>query len=236
MKTKVFTILFGLVFLCSFVFGQKQPDSTQIAGVASLQLRLSNAVGINWNDRTGTPDIITLASPVVFSSDPRQSAELFLRELVEIQKENPENDRLEFHSLKENRGFSYLKFKQTYKGLPVIGGEYVVTVQNGGGVQTALGLFHKEIRIDVVPTIVAQAALAAARQDSRQELRDSLRESRLVVYSTEEGYFLAWELRIPAAIGFEDWTYVVDAGTGAILAKQSTVINELPMRVPVPDA
>lgn len=229
-------MLFGFAFLCSFALGQKQPDSTQIAGVAGLQMRLNIAVGINWNDYTGTPDMITLAVPVTFSSDPRESAQFFLRELGEIHKENSENDRLEFHSLKENKGISYLKFKQTFKGVPVIGGEYVVTVQKGGGVQAALGLFHKEIQLDVVPTMAAPAALAAARQDSPQELRDSLRESRLVVYPKGEKYFLAWELRIPTAIGFGEWMFVVDARTSAILTKQSTVINELPMRVPVPDA
>lgn len=55
----------------------------------------------------------------------------FLKEISGILKQRTAVDDLVFTEYKtDNKGIGYFKFKQTYKGIPVIGGEYVITVQH----------------------------------------------------------------------------------------------------------
>lgn len=115
-----------LVFLAIFNYAESQirPDSVQLAAFSNIQQQM----GVNWNEKTGTPDIIMLAKPYSFASDPVASAKLFLNSIKDILRKHEPNDDLVLQRINENDDIQYLRFDQFYKNIPVLEGEYLVTV------------------------------------------------------------------------------------------------------------
>ncbi|MDZ7262316.1 MAG: M36 family metallopeptidase [candidate division KSB1 bacterium] len=227
MKRKICFFVLGLMAMASLAFGQVRPDSTQLAAFEILYTRFDSALAIHWNEQTGTPDIITVWKLPTFARNARVSAQLFLQEIRGLFKERVSEDRLEFDRVRETAGIQHLRFQQVYKGVPVRGGEYVVTVLPGNKVQTALGGFYRDIQLDVNPKLSAQQALTFARQNPppNVELKDSLNTFQLIVYPKDGTYHLAWELRVPSVRGFGEWVYIVDAFAGEILKRFDEVFD-----------
>jgi len=227
MKNILSFLLVAFIGIFSFTSGQISPDSIQSAALSNLRAKMKNGLGVNWNEKTGTPDIIRFTIPHSFSSEPVASAKLFLKEIKGVLKAEI-NDELVLQRTNKDDDIHYMRFGQFYKNIPVCGGEYLVTVLPGGKVQSASGKFHKNISIDVKPTVNEKEAFKSAIQNPPKNvnLKDSLSSSRLIIYPKDSVYFLAWELEIPSSQEGEEWIYVIDAANGIVLSKLSTVINE----------
>ena len=222
----LFTILFGIFNLTE---GQFRPDSVQLTALSNLQQKMNNSLGVHWNKKNGTPDIITLEKPRSYSTDPITSAKLFLNEMKNIMKKKDIDDKFIFQRVSKDSTIEYVNFEQSYKNIPVLGGNYVITVLPGGKVQSALGNFHKDIAINVKPKLNVNQVFNNAKENPPQNLalKDSLISSQLIIYPQDSSYFLSWELRIPSTDEAEDWIYIIDASNGKILSSHSTAINEI---------
>lgn len=240
MKTRIALVLLGIVAIASLSFGQILPDSSQLAALKDLYSRYDSSFAVHWDEKNGTADIITLGKPRSFALDPVVSAQTFLQEIQGLLKKRYVVDELQVQQSQTNDGIRYVRFKQYYKGVPVGGGEYVVTLLPGRKVQSALGGFYKDIHVDVTPKLSAQQALSVARQNrpANVELKDSLKASQLVVYPKDGAYHLAWELRPANATGFGEWVYIVDASDGTILNRYNEVMHEISSSnlIPLPQA
>lgn len=223
-------LLAALLGIFSFTHAQVNPDSAQLAALSNLQEKMGNELGINWNDKTGTPDIIVLSKPHSFDADPKISAKLFLQEMKNLLKKKDAEDDFVLKRINQDSSILYIRFEQFYKNIPVSGGEYVVTILHNGKVQSALGKFHKDISIDVKPSLGEKEAFTSAAQNPPKTvaLKDSLSSSQLIIYPKDGEYFLAWELIIPTSQEGENWIYVIDASKGTVLSSQSSAINEMP--------
>lgn len=229
MKNIFSFLLAALMGIFSFTQGQVSPDSAQLAALSNLQERMNNSLGINWNDKTGTPDIIVFSIPHSFDVESKNSANLFLKEMKNLLKKKEVEDDLRLRRINQVDSIQYIRFEQFYKNIPVSEGEYVITVLPGGKVQCALGKFHKNISIDVKPALNENEAFTSAAQNPPKNfaLRDSLLFSQLIIYPEEGKYFLAWELKIPTNQEGEDWVYIIDASNGTVLSSHSLTINEI---------
>ena len=222
----LFTILFGIF---NYTESQLRPDSVQLTALSNFQQKMNNPIGLHWNNKTGTPDIITFEKPHSYSTDPTTSAKLFLNEVKGLFKKSETDDKFVFKRVNKDSSIQYIHFEQSYKNIPVIGGNYVITVLPGGKVQSALGNFHKDISISITPKFTVDQAFISAKENSPKNLKlvDSLISSGLIVYPKDSSYFLAWELRIPTSQKAVDWIYIINASDGKILSSQSTAINEV---------
>jgi Zn-dependent metalloprotease len=229
MKKLSIFLLAVLLGVFSFSEAQIRPDSVQLAAFSNFDKKLNNNVGVNWNDKTGTPGIVVLTKPYSFAAEPVASAKLFLKEMKGLLRKEDSKDELVLMRTNEDESIQYLRFDQFYKNIPVRGGEYLITVLPGGEVQSALGKFHKNISVVTTPELSEKEAFISAIDNPPKAvgLRDSLSASRLIIYPQDSLYFLAWELKIPTSRDGEEWMYIIDASNGAVLSRLSTAINEI---------
>jgi Zn-dependent metalloprotease len=105
------------------------------------------------------------------------------------------------------QGWHYVPYERTYRGLPVIGGDFVVVVDPTGNVSnTSVALRHA---IEEVPR---EPRLSLAEAQRIAELgKPSEADGELVVYALGDGSELAWHVRA------SDRSAYVDAITGRLL-------------------
>ncbi|MBF4764366.1 M4 family metallopeptidase [Nocardioides islandensis] len=121
-------------------------------------------------------------------------------------------------------GLSYVAYDRTYRGLPVIGGDFVVVTDAAGHVlNTSVAQTSKTRVSSITPTVGRDRAVAVARQ---QVSKASAAEApRLVVFQGTTSH-LAWETSVRGRDhGHPSYQSVyVDARTGKYLASKEHVL------------
>ncbi len=127
------------------------------------------------------------------------------------------------------KGTEHVRFARTYRGLPMIGGDFVLHSRNGQ-LRSVTQSLNTTARPDIVPTFSSSRAIveAGARFGSGFIGRPT---SRLVVYALGSAPVLAHEVTFS---GFKadqtptDMHYFVDARSGRILNQWDTVETAVP--------
>jgi len=115
---------------------------------------------------------------------------------------------------------------QTYRGLPVYGGELTVTIASDGTLTTIGEILSAEVDLDITPGLTEGEARDIARAHLGEPGAALAGPSRLVVYDAAllDGVapdpHLSWQLRLNGAA---PWEYFVGAQDGTILAANSLV-------------
>ena len=124
-------------------------------------------------------------------------------------------------------GWRYVPYERTYRGLPVVGGDFVVVVDPTGRVRsTSVAQKYAVKGVDTAPKVT----LAAARSTAAGRLRSvsKMEAGRLVVYALGATPRLAWESTVNGrgAEGESRLTVRVDAITGAVLDSRESVMHD----------
>ncbi len=126
------------------------------------------------------------------------------------------------HSVISSAGLQYVPYDRTYKGLPVVGGDFVVVVDGAGQVRYTSVAQQRQISVGTTATVTKNAAQKVARQQVATVT--SVEGTQLVVVALDEPR-LAWETTVDGtgAGGPSRLTVDVDALTGAVLHTQEHV-------------
>jgi Zn-dependent metalloprotease len=121
-------------------------------------------------------------------------------------------------------GWRYVPYERTYRGLPVVGGDFVVVVDPAGRVSsTSVAQTYPIKGIGTTPgvTLTAAKTTAAGRLRSVSKVGND----RLVVYALGGAARLAWESTVEGvgSGGSSRLTVQVDALTGAVLDSREYV-------------
>ncbi len=120
-------------------------------------------------------------------------------------------------------GLNYVPYERTYKGLPVVGGDFVVVVDGAGQIRyTSVAQSRAIGTLATTPKLTSTAAEATARRQLTTVT--AVESTKLVVYALNEPK-LAWESTLTGtgAEGYSRLTVDVDAATGAVLGTQEHV-------------
>lgn len=212
---------------------QVEPDSVQLRSLQALESNGNTRIAVQWDQKSGTPASIRFETPVRFDSDPSLSVHSLVNEVKGMLKFRDTMDELLQTTVREMKGVHYVRLIQRYKGVRVLGGEYVFAVRDGGFVQSGLGNFFSGIEIETTPGLSALRALSRALQNppAGVTLKDSLLRSELVILLKNRNVVLGWQLEISVQGGDGSWTYLVGANDGEILEKCG---SQLEYRVPEP--
>lgn len=140
-------------------------------------------------------------------------------------------------------GYQHVRLQQVYQGVKVYGSELIVHtrqgqpfVLNGRHYPTPV-IERMEPALDraaaqelAMADIARHTTVRALSPQERQLLSGPPVEADLVIYfpeAQEASAVLAWQLTIVPHLG-ERWSYLLDAGTGAVLQKYSHVCRFLP--------
>jgi len=135
------------------------------------------------------------------------------------------SDSFTQHPVISSKGLQYVSYDRTYKGLPVVGGDFVVVTNSAGQVLNTSVAQDQTIGLtNLTPSLSTAKAEAIARKQMSSV--DSVSGSRLVVFALGTPT-LAWETQVIGrdADGPSRLSVVVDAASGAVLNTQEHVLK-----------
>src|SRR5829696_9806779 len=122
-------------------------------------------------------------------------------------------------------GASHVRYNRTYKGLRVLGGDFVVHNAPGGAFAGASVSQPTAITVGTSPKLTVTQAKAAAQKAFSGKI-DKIGAPELIVDASEATPRLAWETKIDGIKADQTpslLTVLVDASTGAVLDKTDKV-------------
>jgi Zn-dependent metalloprotease len=128
-------------------------------------------------------------------------------------------------AISSTNGLQYIPYERSYKGLPVVGGDFVVATNSTGQV---LGTSVAQDQTITLATTTGKVSKAAAEATARQQLSavDSVSPAQQVVYALGSPT-LAWKSTVVGrdAEGPSKLDVIVDAATGKVLKTQEHVLH-----------
>jgi len=125
-------------------------------------------------------------------------------------------------------GWQYVPYERTYRGLPVVGGDFVVVVDPAGEVSsTSVAQLAPIDNLDIRPKVTQAAAERTA--SAQLTAVSAIKGSRLVVDATGDAARLAWESVIAGRDrdGAREVTVEVDAVAGTVLRTKDDLIRDI---------
>jgi len=124
-----------------------------------------------------------------------------------------------------SEGTQYVPYERTYKGLPVVGGDFVLATDSTGNLKYASVAQQRSIgSLATTPKLTSAAAAKTAR--AQLKTVDTVEGTKLVVYTLGAQPALAWETTVRGtdADGPSRLTVDVDALTGTVLRTQEHIV------------
>jgi Zn-dependent metalloprotease len=135
------------------------------------------------------------------------------------------SDKFTQHSVINFKGTQYVPYDRTYKGLPVVGGDFVVVTNSSGQVQNTSVAQNQTINLaSTTPKITAAQAEATARKQLKSVTAASA--PQLAVYA-HGSPVLAYQTMVTGtgAEGYSKLSIVVDAQSGKVLESREHVME-----------
>jgi Zn-dependent metalloprotease len=155
--------------------------------------------------------------------DPADSAARLVSTKPEV-LEASRHDAFEAGNVVSSGGLSYVPYERTYRGLPVVGGDFVVSTDDHGRILATSVAQTRPVSLRSVRSAVARAT---ARATSARQLRHAtLGRTRLVVLQ-RTGSRLAWETWVTGTKRGQAsrLTAYVDARSGRLLTTREHVLD-----------
>ncbi len=258
------TILFLFVLTCSVVVGQTQKpfgdkvpkkaptplpailrDAETIDGgkkidklpIANNQLLKAQIV----RDSIGDVIWVDFKQPFTLANNGRASMSAAALDYMKILKPilnlNDPAQEIEVGTIEEDElNHTHIRLQQTYKGLPVYGGEMILHAQNNAFTTLNGKHFKTPTLQNISPSITESQASQTALNDLKkvttvrelkpnelQILKKQVSEIELLIYypkSDLENAHLAWRMVVRPNF-VERWNYFIDAQTGQVLLRQN---------------
>jgi hypothetical protein len=198
-----------------------QPSAARAAAWDRLR---ASAVGpdasVEWSAVDDVPISLRAgsgASPFPGWRRDRTAAVLgFVSEHADLFRLRPGIDAFQVVGAREHNGVHHQRIVQTWRGIPVRGGQYMVSVGVDGRLRMMGGRSVPEVETDGTPALTrAQAITAAAASRGRAPGRDSV-TCRLAIEPRDGRDLIVWEVRLQSRTRPEAWEILVDARDGTI--------------------
>ncbi|WP_020387053.1 M4 family metallopeptidase [Kribbella catacumbae] len=127
--------------------------------------------------------------------------------------------------ISEPSGLQYVPYERTFKGLPVVGGDFVVVTDATGAVKAT-----SVAQTSAIPDLATKAGVSAAtaKATATKQLKrvTSSTQPTLAVYALGSTPRLAWQSRVSGSNGRQpsSLSVYVDAATGKVLGTQEHVL------------
>jgi Zn-dependent metalloprotease len=127
--------------------------------------------------------------------------------------------------ISEQTGLQYVPYERTFKGLPVVGGDFVVVTDEHGAVKST-SVAQTVAIPDLSTTAGISAAAAKATATKQLKKVTSSTQPTLAVYALGNKPTLAWQSRVTGFNGKEpsSLSVYVDAKTGKVLSTKEHVM------------
>ncbi|HEY0169403.1 MAG TPA: M4 family metallopeptidase, partial [Jatrophihabitans sp.] len=195
------------------VLPQRPRRSTALVTLTGLTALAVTGIALTTNTATAAPS--PKAAPSVLAA--QSAASLVASRAAALHVSN--HDAFIAHSvISTPEGLQYVPYDRTYKGLPVVGGDFVVVTNAAGQILSTAVQQESAINVATTATRTAAQAAAAARTHAKGKVIDSVTGTRQVVlaYGTPR---LAYETVVTSHTDAKPSKLHVftDAKTGALV-------------------
>jgi Zn-dependent metalloprotease len=196
-----------------------------VSAMAVLAPTGASASPSHSSDRTASTQGGTVAKPAPPGGigAAAASADRLVRSKPEVLKAG-KHDAFQAGKVVSSLGLNYVPYERTYRGIPVVGGDFVVSTDDNGKILATSVAQGRQVKLHSTKATVAKAA---ARATSKRQLRRAqLGTTRLVVLQTKHSR-LAWETWVSGKKHGEAsrLTVYVDARTGRVLTTREHVLE-----------
>ncbi|WP_394613302.1 M4 family metallopeptidase [Lentzea sp. JNUCC 0626] len=128
--------------------------------------------------------------------------------------------------ISSTNGLKYVPYDRTYKGMPVVGGDFVVVTNSTGQVLQTSVSQNATINLPATKASVSKAQAEATARTTMSTV-DGVGAAEQVVYALDAAPALAWKVTVTGrdAEGPSKLDVVVDALSGKVLRKQERVMH-----------
>lgn len=119
---------------------------------------------------------------------------------------------------------SAVRFDRTYRGLPVVGGDFIVHISPTGAYRYGNGM--KVVALPKSITAKISAAAAADTAAAKMSYAVATRSTKLVIVASAHSSTLAWQVDTASKGGMQGDATYVSATTGRVLSSHPTVVND----------
>ncbi|ADD44423.1 M4 family metallopeptidase [Stackebrandtia nassauensis] len=156
--------------------------------------------------------------PEVSLDTAAKSADAYIEPHAKEIHADADKEKFQRVDAQRSHGLTYVSYEREYRGLPVVGGDFVVVTDNSGEVKYSQAAQSKRISVGIDPKVSKSAATKKAEKATKG---DAQGDPRLVVLAWGDPA-LAWETVVDAKTseGMPTETYVyTDAVSGKVLEK-----------------
>jgi zinc metalloprotease ZmpA len=187
------------------------------------------ALAAGFGASTSAASAAAPRDPSTASVDPVTSARTLLANHRDLVRGSSQDAFTVVDSLAGERGMTHVRFNRTYRGLPVLGGDFVVH-QQAGARATVSSPLAAPVSVSVTPKITAAAAAATARRTGLTGKARTTRAGKpqLVVDARHGAVSLAW-VTVTGGLQADGQTpshrrTVVDARTGKVRSTEEMIL------------
>lgn len=223
-----------------------RPDAAQRAEVRAA---VGPGVRVTWNRDTHVPAALsgTAARPVATAASlgspatPSAAADAFMARHGDLFGVSGAGRGLTVSAVVPDDDRTFVRYQQTYRGLPVLAGELIVQVGPQRQIVSVAGRTSPSLDLAVRPSIgpaLARRLAIAATAGQERVKASTLRASapRLAIYDAAvtgdpralPGGRLAWHVEVRSASGLIDEWVAIEATRGGVLAAFNQVDSALP--------
>ena len=196
-----------------------------VSAMAVLAPTGASASPSHSSDRTAPSQGATAAKPAPPGgiAAAAASADRLVHSKPEVLKAS-KHDAFKAGKVLSSMGLNYVPYERTYRGIPVVGGDFVVSTDDNGKILATSVAQTRQVKLRSVKATVSKAAARATRQAAAS--RPRLGKTRLVVLQTKHSR-LAWETWVTGRKHGEAsrLTVYVDARTGRVLTTKEHVLD-----------
>src|SRR5258706_868770 len=174
----VFIVLLVLLQACNLPFLSKAPSSTRITALRNLEKASASKPAFTF--QTGFP-LSGRFDILVEGANPVERARNFLTTYRDLYGQTSPDLGLELLRADGDNN-QHVVFYQTYKNIPVFGGELVVELKGDHVIFASGNLLHGDMNIDTTPQLTALEAESAARSALNAPDTSVQGVSKLMIY------------------------------------------------------
>lgn len=250
MKTKIllFLVFVGVILILPKPAFSQEKNPEALKAVQKLKQRMGSNIKTEWRG----PNIVKLEGNLSLPSPgtPEETAKQFLKENAAIFQMPSDLSDVEIERMREDKigdkhlGY-YVRFKQTYKGLPIFkGGGVGISLKQDKSVSTVSSSYLPNIDISTTPTLSENEAIDIAKDDHKKNCQ--YREGKRAEYKSCAGMeiifkdnpyvqlgisehgekiYLIYKINLATEFPvYDSVEYVIDANSGTILDKGSLTV------------
>ncbi|KAA3618275.1 MAG: T9SS C-terminal target domain-containing protein [Calditrichaeota bacterium] len=230
MNTLRFRIIILTFIVLPFLISaqDKTPQTTQKDAWSKYQDDNGADWKLRWNKKTGSPASMYGGKSKEYEGSFETKAKSFLKDNIELFDFENESyiDQLIVTKTVDRKEGTFVRLKQLYNNIPVVGGEYVTRFDNTNKVTYAGGYLYNKINLDLTPKISESVAIESAKIGLNIMELKSQPLTEVVILPWDGNYSLCWKvLLVESAIG--KWECFVDAQNGALIYHENIVSNSV---------